>query len=251
MLGGIRDILIISTPHDTPAFQKLLGDGKRLGIDLNYEVQHKPGGIAEAFIYGRTFIGSDNVCLILGDNIFYGKLDFFHDALKATDAATIFAYSVQNPSAYGVVELDKSGKVLGIEEKPKLPKSDFAIPGLYVFPPDVVNKAQDLSPSSRGELEITDIHKLYLAENRLNVSMMGRGIAWLDTGTPENLIEAGTFIHAIEKRQGRKIACLEEIALEMGFITKDEFQKIVSELPNCSYKDYCLTVLKDSYQSGF
>jgi glucose-1-phosphate thymidylyltransferase len=171
--------------------------------------------------------------------------------LNTSDVATIFAYSVQNPSAYGVVELDKSGKVLGIEEKPKEPKSDFAIPGLYVFPPDVVAKAQNLNPSARGELEITDIHKLYLSENRLNVEMMGRGIAWLDTGTPENLIEAGTFIHAIEKRQGRKIACLEEIALEMGFITKDEFQKIVSELPNCSYKDYCNAILKDSYQSGF
>jgi glucose-1-phosphate thymidylyltransferase len=251
MLGGIRDILIISTPQDTPAFRKLLGDGHRWGIDLSYEVQQKPGGIAEAFIYGRTFIGQDTVCLILGDNIFYGKLDFFLDALNTSDVATIFAYSVQNPSAYGVVELDKSGKVLGIEEKPKEPKSDFAIPGLYVFPPDVVAKAQNLNPSARGELEITDIHKLYLSENRLNVEMMGRGIAWLDTGTPENLIEAGTFIHAIEKRQGRKIACLEEIALEMGFITKDEFQKIVSELPNCSYKDYCNAILKDSYQSGF
>jgi glucose-1-phosphate thymidylyltransferase len=244
MQAGIQDIMIISTPNDTPNFKKLLGSGANWGLNLNYQVQERPGGIAEAFIYARDFIGSDQVCLILGDNLFYGPMGFFRNAVKSNTGATVFGYRVNNPSAYGVVEFDSDGKVKSIEEKPEIPKSKYAIPGLYVFANDVKNKALELKPSKRGELEITDLQKLYMEEGTLNVEIMERGIAWLDTGTPESLMEASTFIHAIEKRQGRKIACLEEIALEMGFITTEEYKQNVDSLPECSYKEYCRDVLK-------
>lgn len=245
MLAGIRDILIISTPKDTPNFRELLGDGSQWGIKLSYIVQKRPGGIAEAFIYGADFIGTDQVCLVLGDNLFYGKLDFLREALKSNKGGTIFGYRVQNPEAYGVVEFGSEGNVISIEEKPKVPKSNYAIPGLYVFDNNVVEISKNLKPSARGELEITDVQKEYLANNRLSVQIIGRGIAWLDTGTPQSLMEAGVFIHAIENRQGRKIACLEEIALQQNFITKEEYGKTIDNLPNCSYKDYCISILED------
>lgn len=245
MLGGIKDILIISTPQDTPNFQRLLGDGSQWGINLTYIVQHEPKGIAEAFIYGADFIGNDQVCLILGDNVFYGKLDFIRNAFHNNVGGTIFGYPVKDPKAYGVVEFGKNMEVLSIEEKPKKPKSKFAIPGLYVFNSDVVEISKNLTPGPRGELEITDVQKAYLDRGQLKVEIMGRGIAWLDTGTPESLMEASVFIHAIEKRQGQKIACLEEIALFQKFIDKDEYIKITDNLPNCSYKDYCKGIIED------
>ena len=242
MLAGIKDILIISTPKDTPFFEQLLGNGNQWGINLSYIIQDKPKGIAEAFIYGESFIGKDQVCLILGDNLFYGKLDFLRNSLEKNNGGTIFGYPVQNPQEYGVVEFDDNFNVESIEEKPKQPKSKFAIPGLYVFSNDVAEISRNLTPSQRGELEITDVQKEYLKQNRLKVEIIGRGIAWLDTGTPQSLMEASTFIHAIEKRQGRKIACLEEIALEKGFITKKEYLETITRLPNCSYKDYCISI---------
>jgi glucose-1-phosphate thymidylyltransferase len=243
MLSAIKDILIISTPDDTPYFEKLLGDGSVWGINLSYEVQTEPKGIAEAFIYGEHFIENDQVCLILGDNIFYGKLDFLRNALVNNRGATIFGYQVNNPKSYGVVEFNSNGKVLSIEEKPEKPKSNYAIPGLYVFDNDVVEIAKSLKPSDRGELEITDVQKEYLKKGRLDVEIIGRGIAWLDTGTPESLIDASVFIHAIEKRQGRKIACLEEIALFQNFISKEQYIEVVNNLPDCAYKEYCLKVI--------
>lgn len=244
MLANIRDILIISTPEDTPNFEKLLGDGKNWGINLEYKVQFEPKGIAEAFIYGEEFIGNDSVCLILGDNLFYGKLDFLRNAIKNNKGGTVFGYRVNNPSAYGVVEFNDENEVVSIEEKPIDPKSKFAIPGLYVFDNQVVEIAKNIKPSQRGELEITDVQNEYLKQDRLNVELIGRGIAWLDTGTPENLIEASVFIHSIEKRQGLKIACLEEIAYYQKFISKDEYIQVVEKLPNCSYKDYCINILE-------
>ncbi|MBM2813264.1 MAG: Glucose-1-phosphate thymidylyltransferase [Ignavibacteria bacterium] len=245
MLGGIRDILIISTPEDTPNFSKLLGDGSHWGINLQYIVQHAPKGIAEAFIYGAEFIDGAQVCLILGDNLFYGKLDFFRNALQNNDGGTVFGYRVTNPESYGVVEFSSEGKVLSIDEKPSKPKSNYAIPGLYIFDSNVVDISKNIKPSQRGELEITEVQKAYLAQGKLRVELMGRGLAWLDTGTPENLLEAAEFIAAIEKRQGRKIACLEEVALGMNFISKDDYLKSVNALPNCSYRDYCLRIIDD------
>lgn len=239
MMAGIRDILIISTPQDTPTFERLLGDGSRYGISLQYMVQDAPRGLADAFRVGRDFVGSDNVSLILGDNIFYGKLDFYRRAIANNTGATVFGYPVTDPERYGVVEMGPGGKVLSIEEKPTQPKSNLAIPGLYVYNNDVVDIAANLQPGKRGELEITDVHRIYLERGQLNVEMIGRGVAWLDTGTPESLIEASTFIHAIEKRQGLKIGCPEEVALQQGFLTPDEFRTSVAQLPNCSYRTYC------------
>ncbi len=246
MLAGIRQILIISTPHDTPALERLLGDGSQWGIDLRYAVQPQPRGIAEAFTIGADFIGSEQVCLILGDNLFYGKLDFLRRALATNDGATIFAYRVQDPERYGVVEFAPDGQVLSIEEKPRQPRSSYAIPGLYVFTPDVVELAGMLRPSPRGELEITDLQRLYLERGRLRAELIGRGVAWLDTGTPEALLEASQFIHAIEKRQGLKIACLEEIALYEGFITREQLLRHIQQLPKCSYRDYCLRIAEEA-----
>jgi len=250
MLAGIRSVLIISTPHDVPALERLLGDGSQWGIQLEYAVQPKPRGIAEAFTIGADFIGQDQVCLILGDNLFYGKLDFLRRALISNEGATIFAYRVHDPERYGVVEFGPDGRVLSIEEKPRSPRSSYAIPGLYVFSPDVVEFARTLRPSARGELEITDVQRLYLEQNRLRAELIGRGVAWLDTGTPEALLEASQFIHAIEKRQGLKIACLEEIALSEGFITREALLKYLERLPNCSYRDYCLRIADEAAQHG-
>ncbi len=243
MLGGIRDILLITTPHDMPLFQKLLGDGSQWGISLKYAIQTAPRGLAEAFIIGEEFINNNQVCLILGDNVFYGKLDFLRNALEYNIGGTIFGYQVTDPERYGVVEFGDNGKVVSIEEKPKQPKSHYAIPGLYVFSSDVVNIAKNVKPSPRGELEITDIHNAYLQQNTLQVEIMGRGIAWLDTGTPESLLEAGTFIHAIEKRQGMKIACLEEIAFLMKYINEEELMRHIISLPNSSYRQYCEKIM--------
>lgn len=244
MMAGVRDILIISTPQDTPTFERLLGDGSRYGIALQYVVQDAPRGLADAFRVGREFVGRDNVSLILGDNIFYGKLDFYRRAIANNTGATVFGYPVTDPERYGVVEMGPGGKVISIEEKPTAPKSNLAIPGLYVYNNDVVEIAADLQPGKRGELEITDVHRIYLERGQLNVEMIGRGVAWLDTGTPESLIEASTFIHAIEKRQGLKIGCPEEVALQQGFLTPDEYRASIALLPNCSYRTYCESLLK-------
>jgi len=243
MMAGVRDVLLISTPQDIPAFERLLGDGKRLGISISYATQDAPRGIAEALVIGRDFIGGDQVCLILGDNLFYGKLDFLRTALRNTSGATIFGYRVQDPQRYGVVEMGADGRVVSIEEKPAKPRSSMAIPGLYVYNAGVCDVAASLKPSERGELEITDVHRIYLERNDLHVVPLGRGIAWLDTGTPESLIEAGTFIHAIEKRQGTKIGCLEEVALHQGFITTDEYHRAVAMLPPSDYRRYCEQIL--------
>ena len=249
MLAGIQDILIITTPHDAPHFHQLLGDGTKWGITISYAEQSAPRGIAEAFIYGKEFIGTDQVCLILGDNLFYGKLDFLRQAIAHNEGATIFGYPVQDPERYGVVEFNADGSVISIEEKPSKPKSQYAIPGLYVFDNEVISIAEQLQPSPRGELEITDVQKIYLQKQRLKVEKMGRGIAWLDTGTPESLLEAGEFIHAIEKRQNLKIACLEEIALRMNFIDIEAYQSLLETLPNSSYREYCKRVLQEHLAS--
>lgn len=245
MLSGIQDILLITTPHDAPHFRSLLGDGSQWGISISFAEQHAPKGIAEAFIYGKEFIGSDQVCLILGDNLFYGKLDFLRNAIQNNQGATIFGYPVQDPERYGVVEFNSDGTVLSIEEKPSHPKSQYAIPGLYVFDNRVISISEHLQPSQRGELEITDVQKTYLEMNALKVEKMGRGIAWLDTGTPESLLEAGEFIHAIEKRQNLKIACLEEIALRMQYIDTTTYERLLHSLPNSSYREYCTRVLQE------
>lgn len=245
MLAGIREILIISTSEDIPFFEKLLGNGHQFGLNIYYEIQEKPHGIAEAFIIGEKFINNNQVSLILGDNIIYGKLDFYRYALENNTGGYIFAYEVQNPQDYGVVTLGKQGEILDIEEKPHHPTSNFAIPGIYVFDKNVVQIAKHLTPSKRGELEITDIQKIYLDNNKLQCNKMGRGIAWLDTGTPGNLLEAGLFISSVEKRQGRKIACLEEIALFKNFITIENFENHLHSLPECSYKHYCKLILKE------
>jgi glucose-1-phosphate thymidylyltransferase len=246
MLAGIRDILVISTPRDTPLISNLLGDGSRWGVNISYEVQKEPKGIAEAFIYGADFIGNDQVCLILGDNLFYGSLDFLRNAIAMNTGGTIFAYQVNDPERYGVVEVDEDGKILSIEEKPKTPKSNLAIPGLYIFNSDVVNIARNISQSARGELEITEVQNQYLKNNSLRVERMGRGMAWLDTGTPESLIEAGQFIYLIEKRQGIKVACLEEIALRMGYYDSDDkFMDAVELIPQSPYKHYCLKIYSE------
>ncbi|MBK7576409.1 MAG: glucose-1-phosphate thymidylyltransferase RfbA [Ignavibacteria bacterium] len=243
MMAGIRDVLIISTPTDTPVFERLLGDGSRYGISITYAVQDQPRGIADAFRVGKEFVGGSPVCLILGDNIFYGKLDFLRKAIAANTGATIFGYRVSDPERYGVVEIGSEGQILSIEEKPKKPRSDLAIPGLYVYDSTVTDIAMSLTPGPRGELEITDVHRVYHEQNRLNVQQLGRGIAWLDTGTPESLLDASTFIHAIEKRQGLKIGCLEEVALHQGFLSPDEYRASVSLLPASSYRSYCESLL--------
>lgn len=244
MMAGIRDILIISTPQDTPTFERLLGDGSRYGISLQYAIQDAPRGLADAFRVGREFVGSDAVSLILGDNIFYGKLDFYRRAIANNTGATVFGYPVTDPERYGVVEMGPNGRVISIEEKPSAPKSNLAIPGLYVYNNEVVDIAANLQPGKRGELEITDVHRIYLDRESLNVEMIGRGVAWLDTGTPESLLDASTFIHAIEKRQGLKIGCPEEVALQQGFLTPEEFRASIAQLPNSSYRHYCESLIR-------
>ena len=238
MLAGIRDILIISTPEDIPNFQKLLGDGSKWGISLSYAFQDEPRGIADAFLIGKDFIQKEAVCLILGDNLFYGYLDFLRDAINNNTGGTIFGYQVKNPQEYGVVEFDEVGNVLSIEEKPETPKSNYAIPGLYVYDSNVVEMVKQITPSARGELEITDLNKVYLSKKQLKVELIGRGIAWLDMGTPDSLLEAGEFIQLIETRQGLKIGCLEEIAFSSGYINAEKFEQIVADTPNGPYREY-------------
>jgi glucose-1-phosphate thymidylyltransferase len=245
MLGGIKDILIISNEETIPFYKKLFGDGSQLGLNIEYVLQSAPNGIAESFILGDKFIGNDPVTLILGDNIFYGKLDFFHKALQRKTGATVFGYRVTDPERYGIVEFDDSGKAISIEEKPQKPRSDFAVPGLYVYDNSVVDISKNLEPSPRGELEITDVNMVYLNKGELNVEKISRGVAWLDTGTPESLLQASNFFGAIEDRQGLKVACLEEIALHMNFVDLERFEKTVSEMPKCAYKDYLLRILAD------
>ncbi len=249
MLSGIRDVLIISTPDDLPNFKKLLGNGKNIGMNFSYKVQPTPDGLAQAFILGEEFIKDDDVCLILGDNIFYGhglsKLLASSVANCKNDMATVFGYYVKDPERYGVAEFDKDGKVISIEEKPKNPKSNYAVVGLYFFPNDVVKKAKTIKPSDRGELEITDLNRLYLEEERLKVELMGRGFAWLDTGTHESLLEASMFIQTIENRQGLKVACIEEIAYEMGYITKEKVLELAKFLSKNQYGQYLINRVKE------
>ena len=245
MLGGIKDILIISNDETIPLYQKLFNNGSHLGLNISYAVQKAPNGIAESFIIGEKFIGNDSVTLILGDNIFYGRLDFFYDALQTGEGATIFGYRVTDPERYGIVEFDHEGKAISIEEKPKKPKSQYAVPGLYVYDNDVVKISKNLKPSARGELEITDVNVNYLERRMLNVKKIGRGVAWLDTGTPESLLAASNFFGLIEDRQGLKVACLEEIAYYKKFINHYEFEKIVSNLPKCDYRTYLEKILKE------
>lgn len=245
MLAGIRDIMIISTPNDIHNFQRVIGSGIDIGLNITYEIQYEPRGISEAFIIGEKFIGNDQVCLILGDNLFHGKLDFLRNAIAKNVGGTIFGYEVKDPERYGIVEFDSENRVVSIEEKPKEPKSNHAIPGLYIFNSDVVGIAKTIQPSARGELEITDIQRSYLEQGKLNLIRMGRGITWLDTGTPESLLEASQFIHIVENRQNLKVACIEEIALDMKYITTTEYKKLLSYMPKSPYKDYCIKVLSD------
>jgi glucose-1-phosphate thymidylyltransferase len=245
MLGGIRDILIISNRETIPFYRQLFNNGNQIGLNIEYAVQDAPNGIAEAFIIGEKFIGKDQVTLILGDNIFYGYLNFFYDAIQKNTGATIFGYRVNDPERYGIVEFDKDGNAVSIEEKPSKPKSNFAIPGLYIYNNEVVSISKNLKPSARGELEITDVNKEYLRRKKLRVEKIGRGIAWLDTGTPESLLQAANFFGVIEERQGLKVACIEEIAYSMKFINKQEFESLVDSIPKSLYRDYLERCLKD------
>jgi glucose-1-phosphate thymidylyltransferase len=238
MLGGIRDVLIISTPKDLPAFEDLLGDGSRLGMRFSYRAQAKPAGIAQAFLIGEEFIAGEPVCLILGDNIFYGNLDFFREALRLQSGACIFGYQVRDPERYGVVEFGADGRAISLEEKPAEPKSHFAVPGLYVFDREVVRICRELKPSARGELEITDVNLDYLRRGSLHVRVLGRGMAWLDTGTQASLLEAANYIAAIENRTGLKIGCLEEIAFHQGFIDEAGLDAAIATLPKNEYREY-------------
>ena len=244
MLAGIQEVLIISTPEDLPRFERLLGDGSDIGMKFEYIVQPSPDGLAQAFILGKDFIGDDDACLILGDNIYYGHglPEMLSSAVKnaANNKATVFGYHVHDPERYGVVEFDDNGKALSIEEKPDKPKSNYAVTGLYFYPNDVVKKAAEVVPSDRGELEITTVNQMYLEEGRLSVEVMGRGYAWLDTGTHESLLEASTFIETIENRQGLKVACIEEIAFEEGYITKDQLITLAQPLLKNQYGQYLL-----------
>lgn len=249
MLGGIRDVLIISTPRDIPLIQDLLGDGSNFGINLSYAIQENPEGIAQAFLIGEEFIKNEPTCLILGDNLFYGNnlATQMTEAASITKGATVFAYHVHDPERYGVVDFDKDGKALSLEEKPTEPKSNWAVTGLYFYDGTVVQKAKSLKPSKRGELEITDLNKLYLEEKTLHVEKFGRGVAWLDTGTPDSLISSSLFVQTIEQRQGLKIACLEEIAIYKNFYDKERLKEILATYPNSDYKKY----LERSLQGPF
>ncbi len=240
MLAGIREILIISTPRDLPMYRNLLGDGRQIGLRLSYVEQDKPAGLPQAFILGEKFIGGDNVALILGDNIFYGQhfTELLHNAAAFTKGAVIFGYYVRDPRAYGVVEFDKNGNAISLEEKPARPRSNYAVPGLYFYDGDVVSIAQRLKPSARGELEITDLNREYLKAGKLHVKVLGRGMAWLDAGTHDALLEASNFISTIQKRQGMYIACLEEIAFRLGYIGKEEIRKLAASLGNTEYGRY-------------
>ena len=251
MLFGIKDILIISTPQDTPNIEKLLGTGNDLGLNLSYKVQDNPNGIAEAFILGEDFINNEKVCLILGDNIFYiqSQMDSYRSIVHNEDnAATVFGYHVSDPERFGVIEFDKNKKVVSIEEKPKKPKSNYAVTGLYFYPSDVAKKAKNLKPSARGELEITDLNKEYLKEDRLNVIPLKRGNAWLDAGTPDSLMESSQFVQIIEQRQGLKLSCIEEIAYRQGFIDKTQMQNLINRLKDgVPYKEYLKKVYEEHH----
>ena len=247
MLAGIQDILIISTPNDTPLFESLLGDGSQWGLNISYNVQPSPDGLAQAFILGETFIGNDLSALVLGDNIFYGH-DFNElllNAMKRDDSATVFAYHVNDPERYGVAEFNKNNKVLSLEEKPKNPKSKYAVTGLYFYDNNVVSMAKSLKPSARGELEITDLNRLYLEKDKLNVEIMGRGYAWLDTGTHDSLLEASQFIATLENRQGLKVSCPEEISYRRGWINASQLEKLAAPLSKNTYGQYLQRILKE------
>jgi len=246
MSAGINEVLLISTPTDLPGYQRLLEDGSQFGIHIQYAEQKAPNGLAEAFLIGEEFIGQDPVCLVLGDNIFYGEAlnDLMEEAVQQSDRATVFGYTVKDPQRYGVIDFDASGKALSIEEKPKHPKSDKAVVGLYFYPNEVVEIAKHLKPSARGELEITAVNQAFLESGKLQVKLLGRGFAWLDTGTHESLIEAGQFIHTVEKRQGLKVACLEEIAFQKGWISRNQLLTLAKDLSQTEYGQYIL----DRYQ---
>jgi glucose-1-phosphate thymidylyltransferase len=246
MLANIRDILIISTPRDLPLFKELLGDGSDFGINLEYKVQEKPNGLAEAFLIGEEFIGSDNVALILGDNIFYGSgfTGLLEEASTLKKGAVIFGYPVKDPKAYGVVEFDEAGKAISLEEKPKVPKSNYAIPGLYFYDNTIIEKAKNVKPSARGEIEITSVNEMYLSEGKLNVKNLGRGIAWLDTGTHEALLEAANFVQTVQNRQGFYIACIEEIAYQKGWIGEEEVRELAKVMMKTKYGKYLVELMK-------
>ena len=246
MLANIREILIISTPRDLPVFEELLGDGSQLGISLEYKVQEHPNGLAEAFIIGEEFIGDDSICLILGDNVFYGAgfSGLLEEAAKLKEGAVVFGYPVKDPRAYGVVEFDKNGKAISLEEKPENPKSNYAIPGLYFYDNTVVKKSKSIKPSARGELEITTINEEYLKEGKLNVKQLGRGTAWLDTGTHEALLEAANFVQTVQNRQGFYIACIEEIAYQKRWICKERLEELAKPLMKSEYGKYLLDLIR-------
>ncbi len=245
MLSNIREILIISNEETIPLYQKLFDDGSDYGIRIDYALQTAPNGIAESFIIGEDFIGDDGATLILGDNIFYGNLDFIYKAMEKNEGATIFGYRVNDPERYGIVEFDDKGKAISIEEKPAKPRSNFAVPGLYVYDNEVVDIAKNIKPSPRGELEITDVNNVYLNKGKLNVEKIGRGVAWLDTGTPESLLQASNFFGVIEDRQGLKVACIEEIAFNKKFIDQKKFESVLSKIPKSLYKTYLEKILKE------
>jgi len=251
MLAGIREILIISTPKDIHLYEDLLEDGSQLGLKLEYAIQPSPDGLAQAFIIGENFIGNDSVCMVLGDNIFYGYnfRSILEDAAKLVDGAIVFGYYVNDPDRYGVAEFDEKGKVLSIEEKPEQPKSNYAVTGLYFYGNDVIQKSLNLIPSKRGELEITDLNRLYLEEGRLNMKLLGRGFAWLDTGTHESLMQASNFIHTIEERQGLKVSCIEEIAFLQGFINKEQLLKLAEPLRKNQYGQYLINLANRKFLS--
>ncbi len=248
MLAGIRDVLIISTPRDLHLYQELLGDGNQIGINIYYEIQPAPEGLAQAFLIGEQFIEDEPACLVLGDNIFYGYnfSKVVQEAANLTDGATVFGYYVKDPERYGVVEFDHDKKVLSIEEKPSIPKSNYAVTGLYFYDHTVVEKTRQLKPSKRGELEITDLNKMYLEEGKLNVELLGRGMAWLDTGTHDSLLQAANYIATIEHRQGLKVACIEEIAYKNGFINKDQLIRLAKSYANNQYGQYLVKLANDS-----
>ncbi len=246
MLAGIKDILIISTPEDTPVFERVLGDGSKFGMTFTYAVQDKPRGLADAFIVGADFIGKDSVCLVLGDNIFYanGLSELLQRAVKNEKGATVFGYYVNDPERYGVVEFNSAGKVISLEEKPSVPKSNYAVVGLYFYDNSVVDIAANLKPSARGEIEITDLNREYLNRGEMNIQLMGRGYAWLDTGTHDSMHEASTFVKIIEDRQGLKVACIEEIAFEMGYIDEKQLRKLAEPLMKSGYGKYLIDIIE-------
>lgn len=245
MLAGIQEVLLISSPEQIGLFKSCLGSGSQWGIKIRYEVQESPRGIADAILVAEDFLNGDPFCLILGDNIFYGDLNFMYDAFEKFSTCTVFAYNVKDPERFGVVKFDRQGKAKMIVEKPKTKISNWAIPGIYIYDSTALERAKALEPSARGELEITDLNKTYMEEGLLDVQKMKRGMVWFDTGTPESMLEASNFLHTVEKTQGRKIACLEEIAYQRGFISREEFESVVNSMPNCDYKNYCKSILQD------